>query len=811
MTNENNNMKKKPDVVDTGIEKKPRLLGVDCGTMNLVIAEQNEQKEIELSSMRNMYLPLEKSQLTMVEMSNISHVENEDQIFIVGEDAYRFGNMFGQEVKRPMSKGLISASNSDSIDILALILKQLVGTTYSGGGHIVYSVPAPSIDTENNILYHEGVFKRIFTQLGFTSESFNESMAIIYSQCQDNKFTGLAFSFGAGMVNCISGETKIRLLNGQIKTIKELSELYPNGENFWIYSCKEDGTLVPGKAHHPRKMKTSTKIIKITLDDESVEECTPDHLWMMRNGMYKEAKDLKENDSLMPLRLRISDKHSAIAGYQMYYDNVTRGWKFTHRMVSESIQPVPFNNVIHHWNFNKLDNSPENLIIMTKEDHIALHGVCANNSIERMLGKTFDEIYGIEKSKIIRQKMSDSMKLHWEQNPDDFINFVIGGRLWSELILGKTFEEIYGIEVSKEIRNNMSLARKGKTFEEIYGEELSKKIKEQKSEYVKKQILNGTFGTYERTDIWKKEMEYTFFHKGQAPWNKGLDSVEYKSHFDTDKVRSNSIKQWNNSEKRKHLMRSKGMVVAKHLIQNNIEINKVNYENQRCQMIKKDYGPISYDSWLKYFDSEEQLKESSLNWNHKVKKIEIIEKECDVYDLTVDEFHNFALASGVFVHNCALSFKSVPIISFSVARSGDWIDEQAALSTGTIPNRITSIKEKGTDLMNFNVGSKKERRLREAITYYYREVIRYSLEKVKNKLEESTGNIELPESLPIIVSGGTSLAKGFIELFKEVISEYKEFPIQISEIKHADDPLNCVAEGLLIKGMMKNKIPIEKK
>ena len=76
---------------------------------------------------------------------------------------------------------------------------------------------------------------------------------------------------------------------------------------------------------------------------------------------------------------------------------------------------------------------------------------------------------------------------------------------------------------------------------------------------------------------------------------------------------------------------------------------------------------------------------------------------------------------------------------------------------------------------------------------------------VIGKLEQSTGELELPESMPIVVSGGTSLAKGFLPLFKEVLAEYTNFPFEISEVRQADDPLSCVAEGLLIRGLMNKK------
>jgi hypothetical protein len=46
-------------------------------------------------------------------------------------------------------------------------------------------------------------------------------------------------------------------------------------------------------------------------------------------------------------------------------------------------------------------------------------------------------------------------------------------------------------------------------------------------------------------------------------------------------------------------------------------------------------------------------KVKQVEYNHKVISIKIIQVEpTPVYDITVDEYHNFALTAGVFVHNC---------------------------------------------------------------------------------------------------------------------------------------------------------------
>ena len=73
--------------------------------------------------------------------------------------------------------------------------------------------------------------------------------------------------------------------------------------------------------------------------------------------------------------------------------------------------------------------------------------------------------------------------------------------------LGKTWEEIYGIEGAQKLREKRRQTRlgkklnrikpsykKGKIYEEIYGKERSKKIKEKSK---KTQIKNGTMWTKE--------------------------------------------------------------------------------------------------------------------------------------------------------------------------------------------------------------------------------------------------------------------------------------------------------------------------
>ncbi|MBA2441739.1 MAG: DNA topoisomerase (ATP-hydrolyzing) subunit B [Rubrobacter sp.] len=64
---------------------------------------------------------------------------------------------------------------------------------------------------------------------------------------------------------------------------------------------------------------------------------------------------------------------------------------------------------------------------------------------------------------------------------------------------------------------------------------------------------------------------------------------------------------------------------------------------------------LRFDTFCaRYFDGDEsRAQEAAANYNHRVVSVDRIEERMDVYDLEVPGTHNFALASGVFVHNSA--------------------------------------------------------------------------------------------------------------------------------------------------------------
>lgn len=69
----------------------------------------------------------------------------------------------------------------------------------------------------------------------------------------------------------------------------------------------------------------------------------------------------------------------------------------------------------------------------------------------------------------------------------------------------------------------------------------------------------------------------------------------------------------------------------------------------------RDKSLLRFETFCERYFSGDQQKatEAIINYNHRILKIEVLNEKADVYDIEVPGTHNFALASGVFVHNSA--------------------------------------------------------------------------------------------------------------------------------------------------------------
>jgi hypothetical protein len=167
-------------------------------------------------------------------------------------------------------------------------------------------------------------------------------------------------------------------------------------------------------------------------------------------------------------------------------------------------------------------------------------------------------------------------------------------------------------------------------------------------------------------------------------------------------------------------------------------------------------------------------------------------------------FSGISLSFGAGQVNCCLAFKKMPLISFSVTRSGDWIDQEASKISGVDVSVITKFKEKNLNLEKINMSDMKQA----ALDIFYQNMIENVLNKFSEKFNQLQNQIDYP--LEIVVAGGTASVPGFLTKFKNVLNNL-ELPFKVKNVRLAENPLYTVANGCLIKAMSTEKKQKENK
>jgi hypothetical protein len=180
--------------------------GVDIGTM-FVKCAYKQGDEIVFRSQRNSFFEVEHTDFTkkILDNSKVKYIIKEDKLYVVGDEALEFANMFNKETRRPLSKGVISPTEKEALAMVELLIKSVIGEPTYKSEIVYFSIPGEPLDAEFNVIYHTKMIEGFLKTLGYTPKPINEGHAIILSELAEEDFTGMGLSLGAGMVNvCLS-------------------------------------------------------------------------------------------------------------------------------------------------------------------------------------------------------------------------------------------------------------------------------------------------------------------------------------------------------------------------------------------------------------------------------------------------------------------------------------------------------------------------------------------------------------------------------------------------------------------------------
>lgn len=191
--------------------------GLDVGTSYIVLSTETPNG-IEYKDFRDAFYVIKPTTPVATKMiekglaGKIFIKDNDGSFIILGKDALEKAVERNDTAKRPMYRGVVSAKEKDAKKILAFILKEVVKTSSEPNEKLVFCVPAQPVDQEDDdfdVGYHEDIVKTILNECGYEAKAINEAEALCYAELENDEYTGIGISCGAGMTNvCV-------MLNGE--------------------------------------------------------------------------------------------------------------------------------------------------------------------------------------------------------------------------------------------------------------------------------------------------------------------------------------------------------------------------------------------------------------------------------------------------------------------------------------------------------------------------------------------------------------------------------------------------------------------
>ena len=413
---------------------------------------------------------------------------------------------------------------------------------------------------------------------------------------------------GQGNFGCFTKETKVRLTDGRSLSFGDLIKEYKKGKQHWTLSFNTKTKKIEiAKIEKPRLTRKNEKIMEVTLDNGEKIKCTLDHRFMLRNGAYRQAQSLKVGDSLMPAYLNIKRIRSHY-NYLSVLQPFTNCYEFIHRLAdaynarNNKVNKINGKYILHHKDFNKYNNSPNNIERLTVEEHYNKH----LNQVKNLWKEKGHEFREKHRQSLVRCFSTPEMKKKLSEKSK---------KAWKDPAYRAKFPENHFSEMAKKLWEDPKTR-------EFHREKATKQW--QNPEFRKKVIANSVA-------VGKRRMK---------------EDADFMVQL-TEKAKVALRKNWHHPLYKERVIKSKILGYVNSLLDKYSKVTPEVYEKERIS----NNGVPRFENAVKYFDSFAQIVQEAKTHNHKVVATRILKTRQDVYDLSCGPWHNFLLAAGVFVHN----------------------------------------------------------------------------------------------------------------------------------------------------------------
>ena len=175
--------------------------------------------------------------------------------------------------------------------------------------------------------------------------------------------------------HCLIGDTRVKLTGGEVDTVENIFERIKAGETLKSNSVNEETLEMHEQEIRDVVLNAYTdELIELELDNGDIIRCTPNHRFMLSNGLYKAAESLCLEDRLMVLEqdIALADKRPIKADYPLpVYDLVMKSagspnFTLESGIISHNSQPA---------------GSPFRRILKAPEDKINVHFDISQNEL----------------------------------------------------------------------------------------------------------------------------------------------------------------------------------------------------------------------------------------------------------------------------------------------------------------------------------------------------------------------------------------------------------------------------------------------
>ena len=450
-----------------------------------------------------------------------------------------------------------------------------------------------------------------------------------------------------GFNPCYAKDTLIAVADG--RNAVSIEQLAKEEKDVPVYSLNKTTGLISIKmGRNPRITGTAQKLIRVHLTDDNYFDVTPNHKFIKKDGVEVEAKDLQPGDSLSPFKKRLAKTSKDSKLYYLLHldaNNPKNSRIFEHRIITKYFYPEEWNQkykkeqengwikgglAVHHKDYDSLNNSPENLEIMSFKEHTKLHAQVDTQGSKngRFSGYSNDDLkkYALELTKSLGRKFSVK---EWNQFakeigiPSQFSKFRRDS-LGSEKQLALWAANECGFENQDLDPRTLRLYQKA--LEQGY----TAKIEDEKV-FVERacEICKNNFY------INYQSREQAFC--STACSNKYLNSKE------------NAIVYQKRFKRQKEVLRKN---IEKTKIEQLRVYSDLKYKLQKDPLkteweseCKKQKVPIRFAGSKNSFKEYKELKQAAENYNARVKSIEYLDGLHTVYNITVDDNHTVAIVN----------------------------------------------------------------------------------------------------------------------------------------------------------------------